>query len=320
MNPEHRMSAADQATADRTTEEPGPDFHIDYSDPEPVLRSPYSDDPVTARATGSLTVGSRTLLSVSDGYFLVDLVPDFLGSPAAPHGFVDQVSADGDTPARMPVGAFVWTGNKTVLIDAGFGPRSGAGILVGGELRRNLAGFGLTFADIDAVAITHLHPDHTGWLADTAGTPLFENAQIFLGAKDWEYFIVEERGTIPVDPHIRAGLLALADKDRVTLLDGEAVIGDGLVRLDGSGHTPGHSLYMVEDGGERAIVFGDAMYCPQQLTETDWVAASDIDPVLAQRTRERYLRELDDNGGLALGCHFPGLKAGRVLSGAWETA
>ena len=62
------------------------------------------------------------------------------------------------------------------------------------------------------------------------------------------------------------------------------------------------------------LVLGDAMYCPQQLSELEWGAVSDVDPALARKTRERYERDLELHGGGAVGCHFPELKVARALT------
>jgi glyoxylase-like metal-dependent hydrolase (beta-lactamase superfamily II) len=293
-------------------------FAYDFGDPDPLLSHRLGEDPLTTRATQVLPVGGRALLALSDGFFTIDGMPAFLGSPADPHGLHDQLAAAGMTPPRMPVGAFLWPGEQNVLVDAGFGPRSGGGgLIVGGELPRNMAKHGLGFADIDVVALSHLHPDHTGWVAHPDGSPVFPRARLVIGRRDWDYFVDGDEADMQIEDHLRCALNDLAERSQVDLIDGEVQLAPGLTRLDGSGHTPGHSLYLVENGGERALLFGDAMYCPQQLTEVDWEASSDVDPAAAKRTRERYLRELDDEGGWALGCHFPGLRAGRVLNGTW---
>jgi hypothetical protein len=38
-----------------------------------------------------------------------------------------------------------------------------------------------------------------------------------------------------------------------------------------------------------------------------------VDPGLARATRRRLAWDLAESGGVAVGCHFPGLRAGRVL-------
>jgi glyoxylase-like metal-dependent hydrolase (beta-lactamase superfamily II) len=58
---------------------------------------------------------------------------------------------------------------RALLIDAGAGPiRIGPplntyGVITGGALLDNLATLGHSPADIEAVALTHLHADHIGW-------------------------------------------------------------------------------------------------------------------------------------------------------------
>jgi hypothetical protein len=41
----------------------------------------------------------------------------------------------------------------------------------------------------------------------------------------------------------------------------------------------------------------------------------DVDPVLARRSRELIQREVERHGTDAVGCHFPGLRAARVVGG-----
>jgi glyoxylase-like metal-dependent hydrolase (beta-lactamase superfamily II) len=284
-----------------------------------LASSPFGDDLTTTLAAEVLTVGDRSLLALSDGFFNLEKFPDFLGTPHRPHALYDDQLAAGVVPPRLPVGAFLWPGEPNVLIDAGYGPRAGGGgALVGGQLPQQMRQFGFNFDDIGVLAISHLHGDHAGWLADASGRPMFPNAQVHLGAKDWHYFV--ESDDSRMEQHLRHALVSLAEAGRVTLMDLDDPIAPGVRRLSAPGHTPGHSVYLVEDAHDRAIIFGDAIYCPQQLTDVDWAATSDVDPVLARSTREHLLRELDQNGGLGIGCHFPGLRGGRVLSGMWQPA
>jgi len=287
----------------------------------PNILSGYhlANDPVSTAARRRLTVGSRDVLALSDGFFTLEGAHEFLGSPTHPTAGYEQLhKIHGEV--RMPLGCFLVPGEVTTLIDLGMGPvdSGGAGVLVGGNLLRQLRSVGYAPADIDLIALSHLHPDHVGWLATASGEPVFPHATVVFGRADWTYFVEESHPGLALAENIRAGLLTLASQGRVNLLDDDRQIVSGITRLAAPGHTPGHSLYAIHDGGERALLFGDAMYCPQQLTSLDWAAASDVDPVLARRTREFYLRDLDAHGGIGLGCHFPALQAGRVLGGQWR--
>jgi glyoxylase-like metal-dependent hydrolase (beta-lactamase superfamily II) len=139
---------------------------------------------------------------------------------------------------------------------------------------------------------------------------------VYLGQGDWDYFVAGEP-EMPLDAPVHAALLELADRGRLVLLDDDRQVAPGVTRLAAPGHTPGHSVFAVHDHGERALLLGDSIYCPLQLTETDWAISIDVDAVAAKRTRERYLRELEAHGDLGVGCHFPELRAGRVLGGEW---
>ena len=278
----------------------------------PLAGHPDAADPGSAAARQVLRVGERTILAMSDG--VVVIPPAFIGTPEHPTAGHDAVrGADGRAP--LPVGCFLVPGDTTVLIDAGFGPadHEGRGTLVGGGLLGALADNGFRPADIDVLALSHLHLDHVGWLADLAGRPTFARARVLVGRADWEYFVEGGDAALPLADHIRAGLLAIAQAGRLTLLDADGPIAPGVTRLAAAGHTPGHSVFVVSDGPDRALLLGDALYCPAQLTQTDWAALTDVDPDLARATRRRLAGDLAERGGAAVGCHFPGLRAGRLL-------
>lgn len=277
----------------------------------PIDKYPLRDDPLSGGAVQTMSVGDRKLVAMADGFFRMP--KDFLGSDHHPTAAYDALEADyGEV--RLPIGCFLLPGEMTTLIDAGFGPHdySGLGVMVGGRLLERLQEQGVTPGDVDVVALSHLHLDHIGWVADADGQPTFPKATVQVGQGDWDYFVRDGRDPV-LAPNIRHALLELADHGQLELLDGETQIVPGLTRMPAPGHTPGHSVFVVHDAHERVLLFGDALYCPHQLTETDWSAASDVDPFMASRTRERFLRDLDEHGGSALGCHFPELIAARVL-------
>jgi hypothetical protein len=72
---------------------------------------------------------------------------------------------------------------------------------------------------------------------------------------------------------------------------------------------------VISSGQERALLLGDAITCPVQLDEPSWHSIGDVDPALADRTRQRLWRELEGERTLGAGAHFPELRFGRVLPG-----
>jgi glyoxylase-like metal-dependent hydrolase (beta-lactamase superfamily II) len=252
------------------------------------------------------------MVALSDGFIVMD--PDFIGSPEHPTGAHD-ILADARGEMVMPIGCFLIRGERNVLVDLGYGPHdeNGAGTMVGGNLLHELRVAGLRPEDIDVVALSHLHPDHVGWLGDSDGRPLFPSAQVYIGSGDWDHFVVSATAALPLAPHIRATLVDLFARGSITLMESDLAITPHVTRLSAPGHTPGHSIYAVHSGDDRAMLFGDAVYCAEQMTELDWAAATDVDRVLARETREKYVRQLEREGGLGLGCHFPALTAQRLL-------
>lgn len=289
---------------------------------EPLARYPaLHHDALSTEASTHLPIGDRTLLALSDGFFRPGVMAthrEFVGSPSDPTAGWDSLHAEhGDV--RMPIGCFLLPGEVNTLIDLGVGPIDYLdGLLVGGNLLRQMAREGFQPSDIDLIALSHLHTDHVGWICDGEGNPTFPNARVVIGAADWAYFVEAESPAARMREVIRHALLVLAERDQVVLVDGDEVIAKGVTRLDAPGHTPGHSLFGISDGGERALLFGDAIYCPGQFTHTDWDTAFDVDKDLARATRERYLRQLENEGSIGMSCHIPGLQAGRILSGAWR--
>jgi glyoxylase-like metal-dependent hydrolase (beta-lactamase superfamily II) len=267
----------------------------------------------------TIEVGRYSLIAISDGFF--EAGADFLGTPEHPTAGHDAL-ADDSGEAAVPLGCFLIPGERPTLIDLGLGPHQRDGwdiALAGGRLPSRLAAAGFAPEDIAQIALSHLHLDHTGWICDREGEPTFPGATVYVAAADWTYFMDGEPN-MPLDPPVREALLALAERDQVVLLEDDRQIVPGLTRLAAPGHTPGHSLFVVHDGSERALLFGDAIACPAQMTGTDWALASDVDPSLARATRERFVGEMETNGGLGVGCHFPELRAGRILAGDWTEA
>jgi glyoxylase-like metal-dependent hydrolase (beta-lactamase superfamily II) len=218
---------------------------------------------------------------------------------------------DEDGTIHLPIGCFVVrTGDRTVLVDAGLGPRD-LGWLVGGELPSALAAVGVAPADVDTDVCTHLHLDHAGWLVQD-GKAFFPNATVRFGAGDWDQLVT---GAHEKD-RIRAAMLRLQELDRLTPIDrdGES-IAPGITARFAPGHTHGHHVLVISSGDERLLLLGDAVTCPVQLEETDWQSMSDVDPALATRTRQALFDELEGTGDPFTAAHFPGLQFGRALAG-----
>jgi glyoxylase-like metal-dependent hydrolase (beta-lactamase superfamily II) len=260
-----------------------------------------------------MRIGDLHLDPLADGTFIAR--PRYFRDDLPPQTRPDLFDRHGT--AWLPIGCFlVRTGDRVVLVDAGLGPERqdlphGMHIL-GGQLLTGLRARGVTPAGITDVICTHLHADHVGWLFDLGARPVFPNATIWFGSADWQHFVA---GTAAMHDHIRQGFRDPAHAPRLRPIDHDTTIAPGITALPAPGHTPGHLCVVLSSGGQRALLLGDAVTCPIQLDEPTWHSMSDVDPALADRTRERLWRELEDDRTIGAGGHFPELQFGRVLPG-----
>lgn len=259
-------------------------------------------------ARRELRAGDRSVWAVSDGVLVMS--PTMVGIPGNETAGYDEITATYGV-ARLPVGCFVHRGETTVLVDTGMGPVdfAGKGTLVGGNLVGQLATLGLRPDQIDVLALSHLHGDHSGTVADPrTGEPVFPRATVHVGAADWTHFVSDGNDPGAVADYVRHALEKLDAAGMVVRMDAECDLAAGLRRLPAPGHTPGHSVYVLQDGGERLYLVGDAMHCPQQLAHPDWRVGFDTDPAGAVAVREWLADEAGRPGTVGvLGAHFPEL-------------
>ncbi|MBD2897587.1 hypothetical protein amrb99_65510 [Actinomadura sp. RB99] len=224
----------------------------------------------------------------------------------------EYLNAAGNLVASIG-GLLVEHGDRALLIDAGVGPLAWPdapdrpiGALRGGALPASLAGLGRGPAAIEAVAITHLHVDHTGWLAPAAGGPSpLAGAEVLVSASEWEH-----RALSDTDPAVLDGFAARVR----TTADGEEIFPGVRVRTT-AGHTAGHTVYEIASGGRRLLAFGDALHSPVQVDHPEISAVVDHDPELSADVRRSLIAELADPDTIGFGVHFGDVQFGRAVPG-----
>jgi N-acyl homoserine lactone hydrolase len=114
------------------------------------------------------------------------------------------------------------------------------------EMGRQLAEIGIGFADVKHVILSHLHLDHSGYLAKFAHARISvqrrEHEFAFGGAAGYAYF-TSDYDDPRLDWH---------------LVDGDWEAQPGLTLLDTRGHTPGHQSAVVELPGRTLVLPFDA--------------------------------------------------------------
>ena len=95
----------------------------------------------------------------------------------------------------------------------------------------------------------------------------------------------------------------------------------GITAIPIPGHTPGHTAFLIQSGGERLLIWGDTVHVPEiQVEQPDVTMAFDTDPKAAAAMR-RHVFDLAVSDGLLIGgmhLHFPGFgrmaeRAGRYI-------
>jgi glyoxylase-like metal-dependent hydrolase (beta-lactamase superfamily II) len=215
-------------------------------------------------------------------------------------------------------------GDRLTLVDLGLGQLEMLGIKGEGGMLDSLAEYGVAAGDITDVVLTHLHLDHIGWVS-REDEVVFPNATYRCDAADWEFFVTGLTGDAPglQSKYIQSGLAAfevgrdvlLPARGRLETWSSDGPILPGVDALRIPGHTPGSTMLVVSDAGERAMLLGDVVHCAVELLVDEWDGFADVDPKRAKAARNALVRELEGEDMPVAAAHFPGLQFGRILYG-----
>lgn len=230
---------------------------------------------------------------------------------------LDKYLPNGKAPST--VSTFLWKlpgvsgkpgKTKYVLFDAGFASET---------MLKNLARAGVSPEDIETVLLTHMHGDHISGLLD-GDKPRFPNARVYCVNREYGYWLGKGPDAATGRNRELAEKVAKAYGDRfqgnlefdkeIATVRNVRNAGDAkpvsLTPLNAVGHTPGHTVFLLESQGERFMVVGDILHAAAlQFPVPDACPRYDMDPAEAVKSRRRILDKAVEEQLPVAGMHLP---------------
>ena len=180
-------------------------------------------------------------------------------------------------------------------------------------LEDGLAHIGIRPEDIDLVINTHLHFDHAGGntYVDEAGEVrvTFPKARYVVQRGELEYATHTNERTAA--SYFERNFLPTQTSGQLELIEGEREIVAGIRTLVTPGHTPYHQSIRIESAGECAVYLGDLVPTHAHLP-LPWIMGYDVEPLVTLETKRHLLREVADEGWVAIFEHDATVPWGRV--------
>lgn len=229
-----------------------------------------------------------------DGGAMFGVVPKPLWSKKYPVNENNQIELRTD-----PI--LVQANGLNMLIDSGIGngkmndkQKRNFGVTEESNLVEDLGRLGIQPNDIDYILMTHLHFDHACGLTKREGetwVPVFERAEIITTKTEWAEM---------KNPNIRSKSTYWAENweavaSLVRPFEGEQEITDGIKMIHTGGHSDGHAIIIIEDGGDRLIHMADIMPTHAHANVL-WVLAYDDYPMTSIEAKEKWMKSGLENG------------------------
>ncbi|MBH68404.1 MAG: MBL fold metallo-hydrolase [Rhodospirillaceae bacterium] len=271
-------------------------------------------------------IGEVLVTAISDGY--ID----------APYSVLQNINEDEadnilasefrSTPPRISVNCYVIQyDGRTALVDTGSGDTMGPTL---GKMPDFLSSLDVSSDDVDAILLTHMHPDHSNGLTGAGGKRFFANAELVVSERDVSFWHDDSAMAKANESQRERYFLGARFQispymDRLKPAVDEVF--PHVTAIDLSGHTPGHTGYLIESDGQSLLIWGDICHVPDiQVRRPEVTMVFDTDPDAAIATRRRTFDMVSSEKMLIAGMHlhFPGFSyivlepdGYRIISESW---
>jgi glyoxylase-like metal-dependent hydrolase (beta-lactamase superfamily II) len=253
-------------------------------------------------------IGALEVVTLHDGFVNRPLDANFVRN--APFEAVQKALTDAFLPSpTLPIPftqTLVVAGDRVTLIDTGTGGAFGptAGFTPG-----HMSAAGYPPERVNTIVISHFHADHINGIRTREGALAFANAEILVPEAEWAFWMSDDNmnrmeGLRQAFQNIRRVFNGLGDRVKPYRWNSEVVT--GVTALDGSGHTPGHTVYAVASENRSMLLLSDTTNHPALFVRNpDWSPVFDMDADKARASRRALLDRAAADRMQVVGYHFP---------------
>ena len=266
----------------------------------------------------TINIGKIKVTALSDGTVFVN--PDILFNISDKK--TSQTLKDNyqKNPLELSVNVYlIQTENRNIIIDTGSGSLMGD---YGGKLQNQLKKMELDLDDITDILISHIHADHTGGLVMN-NQKMFPKATIHIHKNELDYWLNENNKKAASKDHIGANpntfenaqkmLYPYLQSGQVVTFEKNTEIIKDIQTLLYPGHSPGHTVFVLNSMDEKIYFFGDLIHVQHfQLNHPEIEILFDVNRAEGSLTRLAFYKEAACYKYLIAGSHisFPGF--GRI--------